>query len=237
MSNPTDMQHVEERRESVWFVVPAFNEASIIEKVLAEILERYPNVIVVNDGSTDGTGEIASATTALVISHAINLGQGAALQTGIRFAVNRGADYVVTFDADGQHNLDDVENMLEAIRSGHFEVALGSRFLGTTEDIPKSRRLFLGAAVIFTRITTGLKLTDTHNGLRVLTARAARSIELSQNGMAHASELLEQIARLDLSYIEVPVHIKYTPYSLKKGQSLGNSLRIVSDMIVQRMKK
>lgn len=224
----------DDTRGQTWFVIAAYNEASIIGSVIKEIRSKYANVIVVDDGSTDSTSIEAVSAGAIVVTHPINLGQGAALQTGITFALWYQAKYIVTFDADGQHRVEDVDAMLDVIKTENCDVVLGSRFYGTTENLPIVRHFVLKAAVLFTRLSTGLQLTDTHNGLRVITAQAAERIKLHQNGMAHASELLEQIAKLDMSYREVAVNIRYTEYSLSKGQKLSNSLNILMDLIVEK---
>ena len=138
--------------------------------------------------------------------------------------------YVATFDADGQHHAADLSRMIDALRSGAFDIVLGSRFLGHAESMPASRRLLLRAAVLLTRLTTGVTLTDAHNGLRVMTAVTARRLRLFQNRMAHASELVAQIGRLGLRVTEVPVTISYTRYSLEKGQRLTDSVRILVDL-------
>lgn len=224
-------------RKLTWIVIPAYNEASIIGSVVAEVCSTYPNVVVIDDGSADDTGLEALKAGASLVTHAINLGQGAALKTGIHYVLQRDARYIVTFDADGQHSIDDVANMFDVMRTKGCDVVLGSRFCGSTENLPRMRRLVLGLAILFTRRSTGLDLTDTHNGLRLLSVEAARRIELHQNGMAHASELLEQIARHGLSYSEAPVNIRYTDYSLQKGQKLSNSIGILMDLIVRRFVK
>lgn len=219
----------------VWVVIAAFNEARVISRVIADVRSRGYPVVVVDDGSSDTTDKIAEEAGATVICHPVNLGQGAALQTGIEFALAKGADFVVTFDADGQHRPDDIPVLLKALTDNNADFALGSRFLGASIDLPPSRRLLLKAATLFTRLTTGLQLTDTHNGLRAMTRRGASRIVLRQNRMAHASEMLEQIARSGLRYVEVPVTIEYSAYSLAKGQKLSDSLSILVDLSAQRL--
>ena len=203
----------------------------MIAEVVRQLQAVCPNVVVVDDGSTDATGDEALSAGAAVVSHAFNLGQGAALQTGVEYALGRGAEYVATFDADGQHHASDLVHMIATLRREPVDVILGSRFLGHAESMPTSRRLLLRAAVLMSRLTTGVTLTDAHNGLRVMTAEAARQIHLSQNRMAHASELVSQIGRLGLRVSEVPVTISYTRYSLEKGQRLTDSLRILLDLL------
>jgi glycosyltransferase involved in cell wall biosynthesis len=216
-------------------VVPAYNEGPVIASVISKLLKRNYSVITVDDGSTDRTGEFAVLAGARVLTHAVNLGQGAALQTGIEFALREGADYIVTFDADGQHHAADIPSLVDALQRHEADFALGSRFLRASIGIPPSRRMLLKAAVCFTRMTTGLRVTDTHNGLRAMTRRGAGQIALRQNRMAHASEILEQISRSGLRYVEVPVTIEYNRYSMAKGQRLADSLLILFDLSAQRL--
>jgi glycosyltransferase involved in cell wall biosynthesis len=220
---------------SIWLIIPAYNEAAVIGRVVTDVVKHGYNVAVIDDGSTDETGRRAGAAGAIVLTHPINLGQGAALQTGIQFALRQGADTIVTFDADGQHRPADIDSLIDALTTNNADFALGSRFLGGAVAMPTSRRLLLMAATWFTRLTTGLKISDTHNGLRAMTRRGASRIKLRQNRMAHASELLDEIARSGLRYVEVPVTIEYSRYSLAKGQQLTDSLRILVDLSAQRL--
>lgn len=222
---------------SVWIVITAFNEASVISDVVAGLNSAEYNVLIVDDASTDDTAHRAEAVGARVLQHPINLGQGAALQTGISFALRRGADFIVTFDGDGQHRPDDVPALINALVTQQVDFALGSRFLGSALNLPPSRKLLLRAATWFTRLTTGLKLTDAHNGLRAMTRRGASALKLRQNRMAHASEILAQIARSGLGYVEVPVTIVYTQYSLQKGQRVSNSVSILIDLLAGRLQR
>src|SRR5207302_8419601 len=197
---------------SIWVVIAAYDEAKVIARVVGDVARRGYHVVVVDDGSSDDTAGRAFAAS-VVVRHPVNLGQGAALQTGIDCALQNGADIVVTFDADGQHRAADIERLATALRAARADFALGSRFLGHTIALPHARRLLLRAATVFTQLTTGLRLTDTHNGLRAMTRRGAGMIRLRQNRMAHASEILAQIAASGLPYVEVPVRIEYTAYS------------------------
>ncbi len=220
---------------SIWVVVAAFHEASVIGPIVFDLVRRNYRVVVVDDGSQDATGEIALSAGATVITHPLNLGQGAALQTGVKFALQQGADYIVTFDADGQHRPSDIARLVDALVEQGAAYALGSRFLGSSRGMPLRRRLLLQAAIWFTRAMTGLSLTDTHNGLRAMTREGASRIALRQNRMAHASEILEQIAASGSRYVEVPVTIDYTTYSLAKGQRLRDSLAILFDLSAQKL--
>lgn len=215
----------------VWVVVPAYNEAGAIAASLRGLAAWLPNVVVVDDGSKDATGDLALQGGATVLRHAVNLGQGAALQTGIDFALENGATHICTFDADGQHDVRTIDAMLAALAESGADIALGSRFLGTTVNMPRMRGIVLKAAVRYTQWQTGRHFSDAHNGLRMFTARAARECRLQQPGMAHASEMLATIARKNLEYVEVPTTVTYSEYSLAKGQSLANSVKILFDLL------
>ena len=207
----------------------------MIGNVAAQVRRLGYWTVVVDDGSKDGTRLEAFRGGALIIEHPFNLGQGAALQTGIDFALRQGAEVIVTFDADGQHSAADIARLVQALENRHADFALGSRFLDNSSDIPLARRLLLKAAIAFTRLTTGLKLTDTHNGLRAMTRRGAAAIRLRQNRMAHASEMLSQIAASGLPYVEQPVTIQYTAYSLAKGQKAKDSVMILMDLVARAL--
>jgi len=228
-------QHKNPNTGSIWIVVAAFNEATVLGPIVSDLMRRTYRVVVVDDGSSDATGQIALSAGATVITHPVNLGQGAALQTGIKFALQQGAAFVVTFDADGQHRPSDIARLIEALTDYDAAYALGSRFLGSSRGMPLGRRLLLQVAIWLTRVMTGLRLTDTHNGLRAMTRDGASHIFLRQNRMAHASELLEQIAASGLRHVEVPVTIDYTRYSLAKGQRLSDSLAILFDLSAQKL--
>jgi polyprenyl-phospho-N-acetylgalactosaminyl synthase len=221
--------------QDVWVVVAAYNEARVIADVVADVRGAGHPVVVVDDGSTDGTAAAARDAGAVVLEHPINLGQGAALQTALEFALAAGAAFIVTFDADGQHRARDIPRLMDALHRSSADFALGSRFLGDAPNLPHARRRLLRAATWFTRLTTGLRITDSHNGLRALTRRGAHAIRLKQNRMAHASEILHQIAASGLKYVEAPVTIEYSAYSLAKGQRLSNSLSIVLDLFARRL--
>lgn len=218
--------------ELLYIVVPAYREAGVIAGTVAGLLSVCSNVVVVDDGSADATADCACAAGATVIRHPVNLGQGAALQTGIVYALDRGARFIATFDADGQHRPQDIATMLQTLKADGLDIVLGSRFLGQAEHLPPLRRMVLKAAVLFTRLTTGLRVTDTHNGLRVMTADGARRLNLVQDRMAHASEMLAQIAEHRLAYTEVPVTVSYSAYSLHKGQRLSGAFRVLADLVI-----
>jgi glycosyltransferase involved in cell wall biosynthesis len=239
LNNESDekIQHVE-KHNNVWLVIAAFNEAEVLEGVIQNALLYTENIIVVDDKSSDDTCILALNAGATVISHPINLGQGAALQTGIDFAIKQGADVIVTFDADGQHRIEDAMRLAAAIIEDEADIVCGSRFLGVdAKNIPANRRIFLKLAALFTRLTTGVPVTDAHNGLRALSRKAATSIRITQNRMAHASEIISSIKKQKLRYKELPVEIIYSEYSLSKGQRLSNSVNILADLFLGRISK
>lgn len=222
---------------TVCVVIPMYNEGSVIGGVVANVRRQFPHVVCVDDGSRDDSADVAADAGALVVRHAINLGQGAALQTGIEMALtDPSVELIVTFDADGQHRVADAVRLVQLAREEKVQAVLGSRFLEEGPTVPWSRRLVLRAAVTFTRVTTGLKVTDTHNGLRVLHRDAAAAIRITHAGMAHASEILHEIARNGFSYQEIPVQIDYTEYSRAKGQSNLNAVNILHDLISARIR-
>ena len=219
---------------STWVIIPAFNEARSVAAVVEALKGEGYHLVIVDDGSTDETAQIAAGLGVNVCRHRVNLGQGAAIQTGIEWALGRGASYFVTFDADGQHAAADIPKLVAPLMKGRADVALGSRFVssGRAEGIPAGRRVVLWLAVRFTRLSTGLAVTDTHNGIRALNTSAARSIQITQNGMAHAGQILRQVKSQGLRWVEVPVAITYTPYSLAKGQRLWNIVAIIRESIM-----
>jgi glycosyltransferase involved in cell wall biosynthesis len=225
------------QNEDVWLVVPLYNEAAVIADVVREARTVFPNIVCIDDGSRDASADIAEQAGAAVVRHPVNLGQGAALQTGFEYALGDPAmRYVVTYDADGQHQIRDVEVMLERIRQGDVRVVFGSRFLDERTEASLGKRLVLRAAVTYTNATTGTRLTDAHNGLRVLHRDVVEKLDIPQNRMAHASEIVAQIGsmRFDgakVAYAEEPVHILYTDYSRAKGQSLWNAINILAELI------
>ena len=218
--------------DDTWLVVPLYNEAQVVREVIEDARRTFPHVVVVDDGSRDDSAAQAEAAGAVVVRHPINLGQGAALQTGIRYVLERtDARYLITFDADGQHSVADAAAMVAAARKENLAIVLGSRFLKGPSPVGWLKRLVLATAAVVASRTTGMHLTDAHNGLRLLRRDAAEHLNLRQNRMAHASEIIRQLGATGLPWREFPVHIAYTEYSKAKGQSLLNSVNILVDLI------
>lgn len=218
----------------VWLVVPLYNEEKVIASVVESARKIFPNVVCVDDGSADDSAAEARRAGAVVVQHPFNLGQGAALQTGIDYVLKyTDGQYIVTFDADGQHEVSDAEAMVQRARDEDLAIVFGSRFLDGETKVGWSKRAVLKTAAAVTRWKTNLDLTDAHNGLRVLRRDAAEGIRLRQDGMAHASEIVSQAAETKLPWAEHPVRIAYTDYSKAKGQSLLNSVNILVDLVMR----
>ncbi|HEY0193675.1 MAG TPA: glycosyltransferase family 2 protein [Kofleriaceae bacterium] len=219
---------MESDRTATWVVVAAYNEGKVIREVIAEVVQAGWSIVVVDDGSRDNTVAAARAGGAIVVRHAVNLGQGAALQTGIDYALRRGARYIVTFDADGQHNCDDIPALVAALADA--DIALGSRFLGKEiEGASARRKALLRTATMVSNGLSGMKLTDSHCGFRAFRASAAPHLRIFQDRMAHASELLRKIRVSGLRVVEVPVTVRYTEHSMSKGQGGMQAVRILFD--------
>lgn len=220
--------------DDVWIVVPLYNEATVIAGVIEQVRTVFPNVVCVDDGSSDASARLAAEAGAVVVRHPINLGQGAALQTGFDYArQDPRMRCVVTFDSDGQHRVEDALAAVERLEAGDVDVVLGSRFLDDRTNAGWLKRLVLRLAIAFTNVTTGMRLTDAHNGMRALSIGALERVQITQNRMAHASEIVSLIAKSKLRVAEIPVQIVYTEYSRAKGQSLWNSVNILIDLVLK----
>jgi glycosyltransferase involved in cell wall biosynthesis len=218
----------------VWVVIPVFNEAPVLQSVVEATLAVFPNVVCVDDGSRDGSVDAVLRTGAHLVRHPVNLGQGAALQTGLSYArAQPGAEYFVTFDADGQHRLEDAQKMVDVARSPDVDLVLGTRFAEHAASVPWLKRLILRTAVLLSPAGRKLGLTDAHNGLRALTRPVVEDLQITMNGMGHASEIVSYLGHSRWRVREVPVSIRYTDYSRSKGQSLLNGVNILFDLSVR----
>jgi polyprenyl-phospho-N-acetylgalactosaminyl synthase len=214
----------------VWIVVPAFNEAGVIGDVISELRSVFPNVVCVDDGSADGTGDIALRAGAHLVRHPVNLGQGAAIQTGVEYARSRpGARVFATFDADGQHRVTDVLTMIDRLTSEAADIVIGTRFGPGVSRPPLLKRIVLQTAAWLSPRGRRLGLTDTNNGLRVFNKTVADRLDITMNGMSHAGEFIMLIDENHWRVIEQPVEVLYTEYSSAKGQPLLNGVNIIVD--------
>ncbi len=210
-------------------VVPAYNEGKTIGSVARGLFEHVDRVIVVDDGSTDDTLREAQKAGAVVLHHEINCGQGAALETGHEYARKINADYVLHFDADGQFDSADIAPALKALQELGADILFGSRFLGKQANIPFLKRwLVLPISKFLNFLITGSRFSDVHNGFRILTRRALNSIYITQDRMAHATEIVALVKKNKLKYIEFPVAVRYSEY----GQGVGGGVRVLRDLLV-----
>ncbi|TVS29445.1 glycosyltransferase family 2 protein [Corynebacterium sanguinis] len=219
-----------------WLVIPCYNEGPVIQEVIEHARETFPHIVAVNDGSKDNSSAAIHAAGAHLVNHPVNLGQGAAIQTGIEYArAQPGAQYFVTFDADGQHQVKDVVKMLERLRTEPVDIVVGTRFAGQeTTQVPLIKRVVLKTVVLLSPRTRRLGLSDAHNGLRAFNKKVADEMNIRMNGMSHASEIVALIDANGWRVTEEPVDILYTEYSMSKGQSLINGVNILADGIVAR---
>lgn len=214
-------------------VVPLYNEGSVVQEVLSAAKKTFPIIICVDDGSADDSAKQATLAGAIVIKHPINLGQGAAIQTGITWVLEQtAAKYIVTFDADGQHRVSDALEMIKRAERENLGFVLGSRFLSGPSQAGFLKKIVLRTVAIASSKRTGMRLTDAHNGLRVIRRDAAEQLNLTQNRMAHASQIIKQLAATKIPWVEHAVVIDYTEYSRSKGQSLLNGINIITDMLL-----
>lgn len=224
--------------KSVFIVVPAYNESRTLQLVIQQLLAHGYTPVVVDDGSAKNLKSFVPTASAFFIRHKVNLGQGAALQTGISFALEKNAAYIVTFDADGQHDATNINELLQILIETKADIVLGSRFMtGSVHNMPGKRKRLLKLARYINYFFSGLLLTDAHNGLRVMTIAAAKKIQLRENRMAHATEILSQIKKNKLKYIEAPANVLYTDYSRQKGQTIWSSFRIFFDILLNKVFK
>ncbi|MEX2143798.1 MAG: glycosyltransferase family 2 protein [Anaerolineales bacterium] len=224
-------------KSAIFVAVAAYNEGRVIRSALSPLVKLGYSVVVVDDGSTDSTWRQLKALGVHRLRHPFNLGQGAALQTAVSYALQAGAQFIIHFDADGQHSVEDLTGLLAPLLTGRADVVLGSRFL-RKEDwqaVPLSRRMLLKGAVMVNWLLTGLWLSDAHNGARALTRRAAQLIVLHENGFAHASEILQQVRIHKLRFVERPTRIRYTEYSRMKGQRVWHAFDVFVDLLIRRV--
>ncbi len=224
-------------KKDVFIIIAAFNEELRIRKVIQNLKKAgYHNIVATDDGSKDKTYEALQKENIYALKHVINRGQGAALKTGIDFALKKGAKYLVTFDADGQHRVEDLEAVIMPVREGAVDVTLGSRFLDKKTKMPFLRKLTLKIGVLIQFIFYGLWLSDAHNGFRCFSQKAAELIDIKSDRMEHASEIVEQIKLKKLKYKEIPVTIIYNEDTLRKGHGgFIQAIKVFSKMLFRKI--
>jgi polyprenyl-phospho-N-acetylgalactosaminyl synthase len=220
-------------------IVPSYNEGKAVRQTVQQLLAARMRVVVVDDGSRDETPEVLRGLNIDYVRHPVNLGQGAALQTGMTYALRMGADIVVHFDADGQHDCEQISDLIAPIVNGSADVVFGSRFIRKqdAERVPLKKRIVLRGGILVSWVMTGVLLSDTHNGFRALSRKAMERIHLQENGFAHATEILQRVREAGLRYVEAPITITYTEYSQLKGQRITGALSILFDLIMAKLTK
>lgn len=224
--------------EKVFFIIPSYNDYHQLPSITQEIIQKKFNCVIIDDGSTISQPALPVMNGVYFLRHKENLGQGAALQTGFEFALLQGATVLVSFDADGQHRLEDAINMIDLLLQQNVDIVLGSRFLNEESmgQIPKSRRFLLQLARSFNNLMTGLYLTDAHNGLRVLRGEKVHLLKITQNRMAHATEIIYLVKKHKLRYQEFSTNIIYTEANHKTRGTLYIA-RIIGDLLYAKIYK
>lgn len=217
-------------------VIPAFNEETAIYEVVRSLQGFADRVIVVNDGSSDRTAQIAESAGALVVHHAINRGYGAASTTGIAAALKIGADTIVTFDADGQHRVEDIARITKPIEDGDADIVIGCRTL-ERQMIPLRRRAAHGIANALTYLLFGLWVQDSQSGLRAFSKRMAENMDLKCDRMEFSSEVIREIKKGGWRLVEIPIVPIYTEYSLSKGQGFFVGIKTAWRLVVRKVLK
>ena len=219
---------------SVCVIVPIFNEEQVVRKIVQSLVAEKFTSVIIDDGSSDNSLQSISDLPVKILKHSTNFGQGAALQTGFEFAKkNPNLEIFVTFDADGQHQIKDIENIVSPIKENKADIVFGTRFQDDKTKMPLLKRIILKLAIRYTNLSTGVPLTDAHNGFRAMNRAALNEMKLNLNGMAHASEIVAIAHKSNLRITEIPVEILYTKYSKAKGQSILNSINILSDLFLR----
>jgi len=218
----------------VFIVIPAYNEARLIARVIKDLFNYgYNNIVVVDDGSSDKTSEIVKKYDVDLVSHPVNMGPGAAIKTGIDYALIKNAGIIVTFDADGQHLAKDINNLVKPIIDNETEITLGNRFLNKMSNVPVFKKIILKLGAVLMFLMYGIISSDAHNGLKAISKKAASKIKIVSNGWEYRSEIIEEIKLKKIKYKEIPVTVKYSNYSIKKGQKIYNSFYIISKMFLK----
>lgn len=218
--------------KNVFIVIPAKDEATRIGQVIKETKQHgFHNIVVVNDGSSDSTLQVARNEGAQVLSHVINLGAGAATQTGIEFALESGADAIVTMDADSQHYPSDIKRLVNTLYQNDLDVVLGSRFLDKKNQIPKIRRVYNKIGNYITGILFGLFVSDSQSGMKAFRASFAEKSKFRFNGYEFCTEFIRLMRLHKAAYQEIPIKVLYTEETMAKGQSFKNGFKMAVNLL------
>jgi len=231
------------KKNKIAIILPAFNEGRVIKNTLKDLKEELSKdktnsykLIVINDGSTDLTKKLSIKNSDIVLTHRINRGLGAALATGLEYVKrSRSFNYAITFDSDGQHNPKDIKKAVLALKNG-YDVVIGSRFLSKDQEFPKLRKIILQISNIITYIFFQVWTTDSQSGFRGFNKKAIETIKIRTNKMEVSSEFFAEIKKNHLKLKEIPIKVKYTKYSLSKGQSNLNGVKVLIKLLYQLAK-
>lgn len=224
--------------EKVFVIIPVYNEQEKVLSVINDLKKYFKNILVVNDGSTDKTSEILKSSDVCILNHLINLGAGAAISSGFEFIKRKkNIEAVITFDADGQHSAEDANNFANEIISCSEEVIFGSRFIKHSKNIPLLKKIVLLTVTYISNRITKVKLTDAHNGMNAFKTSCLKDISISIDGFGFASQIVNSVGKNKLRYKEMPTNIKYTDYSVKKGQRILGGFLILEDLFKSRGRK
>jgi len=228
-----------QREKKIYIVIPAFNEEKVIGQVIKGIKNNgFTNIIIADDGSSDDTKNAASNAGALCVRHDMNLGKGEATVTAIEAAKILDADVIVTMDGDGQHEPEDIKLLIRPILEGKSDVVLSSRFLRKKSDIPRLKRLYNYLGNIVTWLSFGLWVTDSQSGFRAYSKKAANLINTQGGDYEYESEVIREIHRHKLKYVEVPIKVYYTEHSMNKSkkQTLARGIQTALKIIWKSIK-
>jgi len=220
-------------------ILPALNEATVISGTLKSIknsIKKLPvktKIVVINDGSSDNTKKVAEKSQVKVLTHVINRGLGASLSTGLEYAKKIKADFAITMDSDGQHDPEDINNLLTPLLKNKADVVIGSRMLKKSKDMPLLRRLNNRAFNLLTLSLFGITTTDSLSGFRGFSKKAINNLRLKTERMEVSNEFFTEIKRHKLRFTEVPIKVIYTQYSLSKGVKPGNIFAIIFRLVLR----
>lgn len=221
--------------DGVYLVIPAYNEEKHVKKVLYDVANLGYKIILVNDGSKDNTLKLAREVQKLyphqvfIVSHVINRGLGAALKTGMTVALKHGAQYIITFDADGQHAFEDISKVVKPLKESKADAVIGSRIF---DDMPRTKHFANDVMNILTHIFYGIKVKDSQSGLRAFSAKAAKEINVVSPGYGVSSEFIKEIKDNHIEFDEVPITTIYTDETQHKGTNAIVGIKIMFKMII-----
>jgi glycosyltransferase involved in cell wall biosynthesis len=222
--------------KNIFVIIPCYNESSVIRRTVTDVLQKGYTVVVVDDCSKDDSAKELKGLPIYYLRHRVNMGQGAALQTGINFAMKKGAEYFVTFDADGQHDSNDIAGMANVMNEYKTDIVFGSRFLpGAKTNVSGSRSFVLNVARYINYFVSGIMLSDAYNGLRMFNRKAAGVLKITENKMAHATQLQVLAAQHKLAIAEYPNNIHYNAYSKSKGLKNLDGIKIFFEIFLYKI--